>query len=504
MKRLSPHRNTIASFGIAIGFLMFAALLGVGIGVLPTGFSARLAILVFAVSSLFIAWAFRANRNRVPEGLVFTGVCLLTVLSVLWPRYVYFHTAGLPGVNLLTVSTMAGLFVVVTLLVFSPRFSTGVFSVIASANWIAKIVGIWFVWRLFACFVGTEPVYSLLGFARELVYLSSFLLFGFVLAALPNGSTWLYRLLLLSGVAVGVAGIVEAFSQHNWFVQFATAGEGGDQSGSLAGIAAEKIRFGAFRAQSTFDHPIVFAQFVAALVPLAIYAIWQDKSKFWKLVALVALPVALLALLKAGSRAGHGSVLVAFALIGLVLWLRALVHGKFSKAFAIVALPALVAGIGIAYLIIQDLALGRVQHEASSTAVRLVMLRQGIAALEDSPLWGFGHGMALYKAGVVNVAGFATIDNYLLSIALDSGYVGLALFFLFLAVFAVKSLSFAVREPGPTGLFVGACLASVLAIMATFSVLSIPNNMTLMWLLMTATFPYLGHHATAATKPKPR
>ena len=99
MKRLSPHRNTIASFGIAIGFLMFAALLGVGIGVLPTGFSARLAILVFAVSSLFIAWAFRANRNRVPEGLVFTGVCLLTVLSVLWPRYVYFHTAGLPGVS---------------------------------------------------------------------------------------------------------------------------------------------------------------------------------------------------------------------------------------------------------------------------------------------------------------------------------------------------------------------------------------------------------------------
>jgi hypothetical protein len=387
---------------------------------------------------------------------------------------------------------MGGLYLSITFLIFSPDLSRAVGKTIATSGWIAKSIVLWYAWRFIACLMGNESAFSLIGLLRETAYIGSFLLFGYLFATLDNGPKWLIRTLLLCAVFVGIAGIIEAFLQKNYFVQFATGSELGDISGSLAGIAAEKIRWGAFRAQSTFDHPIVFAQFVAAILPLAIYGLMCDVSKFWKLISLLALGISLVALIKAGSRAGFGSVIAASAIIAVIFWLRAIAHGKFSKAVAIVALPALIGALGIGYFVVQELALGRGQNEASSSAVRLLMLKYGIAALTDSPLWGFGHGLALSKAGIVNVAGLATIDNYLLSIALDSGYVGLALFFLILALFSWKALIYSVREKGPDGLLVGACLAAVLAIAVTFSVLSIPNNMTLMWLLMTATFPFLG------------
>ncbi len=489
------------SVGLGLLLGMMVCLLGAAVAILPSGIMARFAIIAFAAISILLAWAFRTRQNSAPEGFLLTGLMMVVSLSVLWPRYIYFHYAGLPSVNIFTLATMAGNYVLVVLMAYSPKFSGRVFGSFSSSGWIGRSVMLWLAWRLFACLLGSTPIYSLVGFVREVIYITSFLLFGSVLSVLDGGPKWLVRMLLICGILVGVAGVIEAFTQYNFFVPFATAGEEGDPSGSLIGIAADKIRGGAFRAQSTFDHPIVFAQYVAALLPLAVYGFLHESSKFWRLVAIVAMPVALLAVAKAGSRAGYGSILVAFGAMGVVLWSRAIAHGKVTKALAIVALPGLVGAIGIGYLLVEELALGRGQVEMSSTAVRLAMLRNGIAALEDSPLWGFGHGLAVLKAGMVGAGGVLTIDNYLLTIALDSGYVGLALLALFLAVFAFRSLTFAVKEPGPDGLFVGACLASVLAIMAAFSVLSIPNNMTLLWLLVTATFPYFGKRASRSAAP---
>jgi hypothetical protein len=500
MKHSVTRKSVALPVGIAVWFIFLALTLGIATSVLPSGFMVRLSVLFFAILSLFFAWAFRSSRNSFPKGPLFLLLIFIISTSILWPRYIFFHIAGLPSVNLFTLSAMGGLYAIGILLVASPALSYRTAAVFKAGGLVSAAAISWILWRYFSSALGTEPIYSLFSLTRELIYVGSFFLFGLVFASLDESRTWLIRTIVACGLLVGVAGIVEAFASHNYFVQFANAGPDGDLSGSLAGIAAEKIRFGAFRAQSTFDHPIVFAQFVAALIPLALYCVGRDTSKFWRLVALVALPIAVIALLKAGSRAGFGSVIAGSAMIATIFWLRTIAHGKFSKAAAIVALPALIGALAIGYFVVQELALGRVQHEVSSSAVRLLMLKYGIAALTDSPLWGFGQGLALSKAGVVNIAGLATIDNYLLTIALDSGYVGLALFLLTLALFSWKALTYAVREKGPDGLFVGACLASVLAMAVTFSVLSILNNMTLLWLLMAATFPFLGRTTTITEK----
>jgi hypothetical protein len=118
------------------------------------------------------------------------------------------------------------------------------------------------------------------------------------------------------------------------------------------------------------------------------------------------------------------------------------------------------------------------------------MVWDSVSALSESPLWGFGHGMALLKAGVISGhTGVATLDSLLLTISLDSGYVGLALFLIAIAVFTIKSSLTAVQLRSEEGARVGMLAASVLALIATFVGLSIANNMTLLWLLVAIALP---------------
>ena len=481
-----PHKLI---FGLVV--LVIATIAGLVTALFPLGFLTRIALLAIVLSVLFFGWALQRDTQWGALGLIRWLILLVVALSVLWPRYLFVHKAGLPGVNPFTILTMAALFACCFGIANSRMFGRDLRVAFRSGGVAFSLFVAWFIWRMFSSVVGDEPLYSSLELAKEIVYIGSFSLFGLVLAAWEPGPRYLLRVLVGCGLLVSVFGIYEAFAQKNPLVGF--IGEGADMVAPrvLIGIAAEKMRDGAFRAQSTFDHPIVFAQFVAALVPLALFSLMRDPSRFWRVVAFFALPCALLAIVKSGSRSGYASVAIAFALVASIWWFRAIVHGRFSKAVAIVALPALVFGVILGWFFLSELVAGRNQHEVSSTSIRLLMLRDGIAALWESPIWGFGHGLSVVKAGVVNPMGLSTIDNYLLSIAIDYGYVGLLLFVIGVFCFSARALVFAVSNNSVSGEYVGACLAAVVALVVTFSGVSIYQNMTLFWLILTAAVPVM-------------
>lgn len=489
----------IAKLFVGIVLILTALVCSVVIVLFPLGLAARFALILAAIFLIILAWGFRSKTNHVPHGFVFSWMMLITFFSVVWPRYIYFSVGSLPRVNPQTLSVILGLGIVLLLMINSPKFSKRVLDTYKQGGAIIYLAFAWFVWRFIANFLGEYPIPSTLDYLRELLYLATFILFGIVIASYDNGPKSMTRLIMISAIFVGIAGVVEAFQQKNIFVGFASQDVEGGVSKIIGAIASEKLRSGVYRAQSTFDHPIVFAQFFAALLPLALYGFLYEKQRLWKLASFVIIPIALLAILKSGSRAGIISFAVALGFLGILFWFRAIVHGRITKFIAILALPVLVVAIGLGYLALQQLAMGHTQNESSSSAVRLVMLNTGIAALWDSPLWGFGQGMALVKAGVINTVGLATIDNYLLTIALDSGYVGLLIFITLMSVFGYQGFKYAVINQDANGMFVGACVAGALAIFTTFGILSIPNNMTLMWLLITATFPFIGNEPSISS-----
>jgi hypothetical protein len=494
MKALVPRsRDKTASLVpiLFVGTLLIAVILGVAIAALPPGILVRMVLPFVAGGIVVLAWATRSDGPWRLGNVLHWYLLLVVVLSVIWPRYLFLHAAGLPGINPLTLSTMIGLAVILIAIASSRQFAHGLMSEMRNGGVAATLVLVWLGWRFLASFLGEEPVYSVIDLVKETVYVASFLIFGYVLAGWKDGPINVARVMVICGLAVASIGVVEAFVQHNPFIGLISSMGDEQAPRALVAIAAEKVREGAYRAQSTFDHPIVFAQFVAALVPLALFMLLRDSSKFWRFIGFLTIPVALLAIVKSGSRSGYVSVATAFALVFGIWWIRALVHGKFSKIVAIVSLPALAGSLLLAWYFVAELVTGRNQVEISSSSVRMKMLKDGIGALWDSPIWGFGHGLSVSKAGVINPMGIATIDNYLLTIALDYGYVGFLLFIAGVATFSVGALLFAVRKADVNGAFVGACLASVLALVATFAGVSIYQNMTMLWLLVALCAPII-------------
>lgn len=469
--------------------VIVAVMIGGFVAFFPAGFSLRVLLPLVALSCVILSWAYRAQQNDDLHSTSSVALIALVSLSVLWPRYLFVHKFGLPGVNPLTLMTMLCLGLCVCLLLFSTNASARVGAVYRQGEMAATLVITFFAWQLFASAVGEEALYSTIGQVKEFVYVGSFFLFGLYLSGFERGPQNVLRAFIFCGFIVALIAIYEGAVHRNPFVGFIQIADGSDSAMALAGIAADKARDGQFRAQSTFDHPIVFAQFVAALIPLCFFAMRYERRWFWRVVAALAMPVAVVAIIKSGSRSGYVSLAVSLVAIGTVWWLRTLVHGRRLKPIAIMALPALVLGMATAMVVVSELVAGRTRIEASSSNVRLKMLSDGVAALWDSPIWGFGHGLALSKAGVVNPFGLATIDSYWLTIAIDYGYMGLLIFFALIATFTWKGLVFSVKTQGREGAFVGACISSVLALFATFAAVSIYQNMTMMWLLMAISFP---------------
>ena len=483
---------------VFLALLVPALLLGFMIGTFPPGFTVRIIALPIFIGFLILAWMMRSNKATMP-GLLSMGVLLSTAaLSVLWPRYVYFSVGG-PQVNPLTLLTFASIVLALALIASSPALTARLAQMHRASRPIGTILLLWLMWRFIATLAGKYPLAAGFDFVRELAYLTSFYLIGTIIACCADGPRILIRLLLGCALLLGAAGLVEALLQRNPFVRFAGGGATLSAIDALKVIAAEKIRGGSYRVQSTFEHPLVFAQFLVAALPLAIYAIFWERSKFWRLVALLFIPIGLFTLYKTGSRAGVACLAGSLAFLGLFGWVKLVRSRGYGKAVAFAAVPAVFLGLAAVALLVEELASGRNRVEQSSGLVRLKMLQLGIRALEDSPALGFGQASAISKAGILDPAtGVGTLDSLLLSTAIDAGYVGLALFLLFVLLVIGKGTLAALRLRGEESARQICLVAAVLAVFGAFVTLSINSNLTLFWLLCTATLP-----AIASSSPRP-
>lgn len=479
----------IGRFFAGVSLIFVCAIAGVLAALVPAGQLVRIFVLPTGLGLLVLSWMLRRKDARLPGRGVFILLMASVCMSVLWPRYVFFSLGG-PHVNPQTLSVFASLAAIVFWATYSPGFSNKLYRVIFSSSGIGFLVVLWFGWRLFASALGEFALVSVADYVRDLVYVSSFFLVGCAIATYEDGSKWILRVLVASGLVVAALGLIEAFMQKNYFVQFASGADNPAVADALKTIMFEKIRDGNYRAQSTFDHPIVFAQFIAAVIPLAAYIAFFERHWIWRLIGFLVVPIGLLAIVKSGSRAGLFSLAVALGFVGVFGWLRSITSNGLRRVIALATLPMLLIGLAVGYFVAQELVLGRSSSEAGSSIVRLKMFWDSVTALYESPLWGFGHGMALFKAGVISGhTGVATLDSLFLTIALDSGYVGFLLFVAIIFLFSIKSALTAVRLRDQEGARVGMLVASVLALFATFAGLSISNNMTLLWLLIAIALP---------------
>ncbi|GLQ09189.1 hypothetical protein GCM10007913_11210 [Devosia yakushimensis] len=410
---------------------------------------------------------------------------VLVFLLIAWPKYWLFPTPLGIAISPFSVLTLAML----AIFVFSlseVRIRSHVASTISRHRPAFLLYLVWILWRLFCDIFGQTPQESIAITLRSVIYGESILLLGLIALPRPTTRRTIPFALLLALVVATLVGLYE------WSVERTFA----DILGiNFSGLGAEAVvsasrqvtafyRDGAYRAASLFSHSIVFAQYSGAMAPLALHMCRFGRGimRLLGVAALCCIPVALLI---AGARSG---IVVLIAALGTYAFLT-LLGGKATPKRLFISL----AGLGLAVLLLAaplqgllDLLIrGDTVAEQMSTNVRAEMLSNGLRALEERPLTGYGDGRSPDIAGLIGRHNIRTIDNFYLSAAVDFGLIGLALLLgLLVAAIATMAAGIGNALSAVERNLQSAYLATAVAILVGQTVLTIPDNMAIIYLLL--------------------
>ena len=470
-------------------FFFFVAVVLGGIAALfPASFTVKLGFLVGGVTLLFLALFVPADTVA-PRASIRRLLSVLLVVWVAWPSYLSYHGLPGPGVNptRLVYWSLVGLWFF--WFVASRDLRMQLSARIATFRPFFLMLWLYLGWSLLCAILSESPFHSLYYLVKLMV--GPVLIFFIALSCLRDRRDVDFALMLMVVAALIASGVgmLEAVKKTNLFYEivpslFPQGDEGAEFWAEK--LASDKSRAGAYRVMSTFTHPLTFGEYLALSLPLAVYLVMFAKQGWRRLLGLIALPAIMVGLYVAHTR----SPLLAAGVVvlGLSGFLGALaMRQKRSFAvsavgfFVLVALAfSVVAFVGFA----MELAAGRNVEEAGSTFSRIVMFQRGIALTLDQPLVGYGPGLAAFTLGYLPGFTVLTIDSYYLTVAMESGLPGLALFLGLLGYPIIRGLITSLRSPWKDGARVAVIALALLGFAVVKSVLSLTSNLDAVFLLI--------------------
>lgn len=482
--RLSRPIGTYVGWGVFTLFIIVVLIFNGLVAAFMPYFAARLLLVGTIPLVLLVAMMGRTDR---PLGQGFMSVWLVSLVVILacWPSYMFFKFGALPSIGgrrLMTGFSFATLF----FLAFNRR---QLFKPLSSDSGKTLRLGLWILtlfvlWRLAS------------SFASKYTLASMFLVFGeifnyyalFVIGALIFRGAAIRERFVQSFMAVAILiflyAVVEWKIGVNVLLELAPRIEGFEMFNAMLNIS--RVREGFFRAQGTFEHPLVLAEFTAMVACFGLATVlWKgrDTTRFIGLVTLLLAPIA-------GWMSGSRVTFVAMGAGLLVVGLLWLAHARKPQStearsirkLSVIFLAALALVVAIPTLTL--LAQGKSASESRSTQARLVMLDRGIPSIEEKPIWGTGPGFAGSVAGIIGTSGVGTLDNHLLAIAIESGVPAVLLYLAALLYPAWRA--FVRLTEGGTGAdapFLAAGAGALVAFSIVRGVLAIPYNQAFAFLI---------------------
>jgi O-antigen ligase len=243
---------------------------------------------------------------------------------------------------------------------------------------------------------------------------------------------------------------------------------------------------GSNRLWSTFSNPLTFSEYLVLSFPLAVYLLGYASKRWQRILGFIASTASIAILLYSHARSGLIATALVVASLVVVFGFKAIRQKRslgFSLigAFAIIILIfAIIGSVGV----FVDMVVGRNAAESGSSMARIVMLERGSILTMASPILGYGPGRAALTLGFLPGITQLTIDNYYLSVALETGFPGLLLFLGMLGYLIFKGAVVGATNSGIDSARV-IVLVSALSGFATIrSVLSLTHNFGVLFLLI--------------------
>lgn len=410
---------------------------------------------------------------------------LTAALMIAWPRYWLFATPLGTAASPFSIADILAMALLFTLLL-QRQYASRFFQAFDSHRLLFLVYFAWVATRLLSDVLGLTPSDSLGSTFRSIVYRESILFLGLIIASRRSFGT-LVSILLLICVIEGALAIYQQATEQTLASMMNI-----DFSAQTAAAAASAVRLtlaiyreGQFRVAGSFSHPIALAQFMAAMLPVAIHAI-RTRPGSPRVIGLAAMPLIVFTIYASVSRSGFVAAIISVAAYAIMLSFgRRLSIGKVAVSLALSGLAVLILST-VLRDVIDALLVGKSAGEQGSSLARDNMVSTGMYALSLSPYLGFGDGNGLGIAGTRGANDVLTVDNYYLSTVLDFGLLGLAVnLMLFSSIVLTFLKSFNTLPQARDRDFCLAVAAATISILIGQYVISTPDNLSVLYLFAT-------------------
>ncbi len=259
---------------------------------------------------------------------------------------------------------------------------------------------------------------------------------------------------------------------------------------------------GILRVQSKFKNPLNLAEFLALTSPFLIHFMMSHRVLFVRLLAAATLPLFFWIIVKTDSRLGMGGFMISF--IFYVLWWGTLRWRRDRQSIfgpaVVMAFPALFAMFIAATFAIRrlEIMVWGSGAQAASDMSRQMQWVAGIPKILERP-WGHGWGAGGAALGFRNQIGTLTIDSFYLTLLMDIGIVGFALFIGLFVLMPIKALIAVPKARTVEQELLLPIGISCLVFLITKSVLSEQENNPLMFILLGLGFALMRSIAREGT-----
>jgi hypothetical protein len=484
--RRSPFSAKRSGPFVYLALLLAAAIVALGLGLVtaffPPSFLAKLAAALLAIV-VFLFALISTDRQESADAGNFARrlINLWAVLLGACPAYLPFKFGPLPGLNPLRLCFGAIFLTWLCGLVMSSQLRKSLSKNFSHSRWTALAFMTLFAWQLVCAMLGDEAAFSLYYTLKSIATANIMFLVAmtFFRSWADIRRTMVY--LMLGSLISCVAALVEWKLQSNIFLNYLPVDR--DQLADMDWILADKSRGGEYRVSGTFSHPLALAEYLCMLLPIILTLAWKSLSRIARWTAALLIPVLLVVVYSSHTRSSVVAVASSLLVLAILFGIRAArqrkraglaMLGWMTIVTTLSCAAAFSAGVGY-------LAQGRTSEEAGSSRARIWMVQRGIALLEDRPIQGYGPGLAALKIGPAPGQRNLTIDSYFLSVALESGYVGLLLFSVGIVAVLSRTLAVALRTQDANYWIIIAIAMGIVSSLTIKIILSLTNNLDLLY-----------------------
>ena len=422
------RRATSWVVGLVIVFALFQ-------GLVFAFFAPYLIPLFLIVPALLlglIIWALPDSAHPPTRTMERCYVALFFVM-LMWPNYLAISLPGLPWITLIRLTDLPMVFLLAVSYSQSDLVRQELRSYLAAVPWL---------WRFMLCFMAitviTLPLSKLMSLSIQSVILTFTNWFAVYVVSVfffRKKNRVQYWVFWLCGIMVflGILAIAESHVKHILWSRNIPSFLRVQDPTIIAMLQGNTRRYtNIYRAQTTFESPLGFGEFIALVFPFVLHIILTDYKKNIRIGAALTAGFLIYVALLSGSRSAVLGALVS-SMLTMGVWGFNRWRGEKGSLLA----PAIVFSYPVAgvFVLASTFLVGKIRNRVwggaetvSSTQARVDQWHLGVPLILKDP---FGHGMN--NAGVILnyrlANGQLVIDSYFLKVLLDWGILGfLALF----------------------------------------------------------------------------